>query len=161
MPTYIGIWIDRRPAHIVGLTKALSTNDRYIQTIETIDSEFKTVFTRRFLAEHPTFGYSKFIKPMEEKMKTKNVVGKILALILVLGLLFAAGAVAADMAITGIVDQNDSGAFIILGDDGDDYLVSGRDLSDMVGKTVKVTGTIAEDADVKSITVMDLEEIEE
>jgi hypothetical protein len=31
----------------------------------------------------------------------------------------------------------------------------------MVGKTVKITGTLAEDSDPKTITVMSIEEVEE
>jgi hypothetical protein len=98
---------------------------------------------------------------MEEQMKTKSVIGKVLAITLVLGLLVVTGAVAGEMAITGTVDQNDSGMIIISADDGDDYLVKGQDLSGMIGKTVKVTGTLAEEGDAKSITVMELEEVED
>jgi hypothetical protein len=98
---------------------------------------------------------------MEEKMKTKTVIGRVLALVLVLGFLVASGALAADMAITGTVDQNDSGMIILSADDGEDYLVKGKDLTDMIGKTVKVTGTLAQEGDAKSITVMELEEVAE
>jgi len=94
-------------------------------------------------------------------MKTKTVIGKVLALVLVLGFLVASGALAADMAITGTVDQNDSGMIILSADDGEDYLVKGKDLTDMIGKTVKVTGTLAQEGDAKSITVMELEEVAE
>ena len=92
-------------------------------------------------------------------MKTRTAMGKILALALVLGLLVATGAAAADQAITGTVDQNDSGMIIISADDGEDYLVKGKDLAGMIGKTVKVTGTLSEEGDAKSITVMQLEEV--
>jgi len=98
---------------------------------------------------------------MKEKMKAKSVIGKILAITLVLGLLVATGAVAGETAITGTVDENDSGMIIISADDGDDYLVKGQDLSGMIGNTVKVTGTMAEEDDAKTITVMELEEVED
>lgn len=94
-------------------------------------------------------------------MKTKTMSGKIFALTLAFGLLIAGAALAMDETITGTVDLNDSGKIIIMGDDGDDYLVKGKDLSVMVGKTVKVTGTLAEEGDAKVITVMEMEEVKE
>jgi hypothetical protein len=39
MPTYIGVWIDRRKAHIISLDKILTTKGGYRQTIETIESQ--------------------------------------------------------------------------------------------------------------------------
>ena len=86
---------------------------------------------------------------------------KILALTLVLGCLAVGNAMAAEETVTGTVAQNDSGMIIIAADDGEDYVVKGQDLSGMIGKSVKVTGTLAEEADAKSITVMNLEEIKE
>ena len=50
---------------------------------------------------------------------------------------------------------------VISADDGEDYLVKGQDLSNMIGKTIKVTGTLEQGDDAKSITVMEIEEIEE
>ena len=95
-------------------------------------------------------------------MKTKFIVCKILALTLVFGLLAATGAVAEDNAvITGMVDVNASDMIIISADDGEDYLVIGRDLSEMIGKTIKVTGTLEEKDDGKSISIMEIEEIKE
>jgi hypothetical protein len=39
MPTYIGIWIDRRKAYIISLDKILTTDGGYRQSIETIESQ--------------------------------------------------------------------------------------------------------------------------
>jgi hypothetical protein len=39
MHSYVGIWIDRRKAHIVELKKRLAPDDGYRQTIETIESQ--------------------------------------------------------------------------------------------------------------------------
>ena len=94
-------------------------------------------------------------------MKRSRLVLKIIATALVLGFLTAGAVVAAEETITGMVEQNDSGMIIISADDGEDYLVKGQDLSEMVGKSVKVTGTLAEEGDAKAITVMNMEEIKE
>ncbi len=94
-------------------------------------------------------------------MKTKTIIGAIMALTLVLGFLFTTGVAAENKTITGMVDVNDSDMIIISADDGEDYLVKGRDLTEMIGKAVKVTGTLEEGGDAKTITVMEMEEIEE
>lgn len=94
-------------------------------------------------------------------MKRSSLVLRVLVCALVLGCMAGGIAMAAEETITGTVAQNDSGMIIISADDGEDYLVEGQDLSEMVGKSVKVTGTLAEKEDVKSITVMNLEEIKE
>ena len=94
-------------------------------------------------------------------MKRSRLALKIIATALVLGFLTAGAVVAAEETITGMVDQNDGGTIIISADDGVDYVVKGQDLSEMVGKSVKVTGTLAEEGDAKSITVMNIEEIKE
>ncbi|HSO18829.1 MAG TPA: hypothetical protein VLT88_05200 [Desulfosarcina sp.] len=94
-------------------------------------------------------------------MRKNRWVFGMMALALVLGFTAAGPAIAAEETISGTVEQNDSGMIIIAADDGEDYLVKGQDLSEMVGKSVKVTGTLAEEADAKSITVMNLEEIKE
>jgi hypothetical protein len=86
---------------------------------------------------------------------------KVLVIALVMGLVAAAGAMAAEETLTGTIMKNDSGMIIVSADDGSDYLVKGENLSDMVGKSVKVTGTLSEEADAKSITVMSMEELKE
>jgi hypothetical protein len=65
-----------------------------------------------------------------------------------------------DAIITGTVNQDNSGIIFTAADDGEVYLIKGMDLSTMIGKTVKVTGALAEEGDHKSITVMNMEEIE-
>lgn len=94
-------------------------------------------------------------------MKAHRVVKGVLAAALVVGLLFTVTAVAAESSFTGMVDKNDEGAFILSADDGEDYIISGSDVSSMVGKTVKITGTLSEDTEPKTITVMSIEEVEE
>jgi hypothetical protein len=101
------------------------------------------------------------LKPKEEEMKTNNMFKVVLTMALVLGMLFAVSAVAAEETFTGIIDENDEGVFILSSDDGEDYILNGSGLDSMVGKTVKVTGTLAEDADPKAISIMKIEALEE
>jgi hypothetical protein len=94
-------------------------------------------------------------------MKKSMMLRSVLAITLVIGLLFTVTAVAAEQTFSGIVDENEEGAFILSSDDGEDYLIVGSGLASMVGKTVKITGTLAEDAEPKTITVMSIEEMTE
>jgi hypothetical protein len=89
----------------------------------------------------------------------RNVI-KLLAVMLVIGLVAAAGAIAADDSVTGTVEQTDNG-IVISADDGDQYIVMGKDLSGMVGQTVKATGTLAEGKSGKIITVISVEPADE
>jgi hypothetical protein len=85
----------------------------------------------------------------------RNVI-KLFAVMLVIGMVAVAGAIAADDSITGTVEQTDNG-IVISADDGDQYIVMGKDLSSMVGQTVKATGTLAEGKSGKIITVISVE----
>lgn len=58
--------------------------------------------------------------------------------------------------ITGTVEQNGDNVVIVT--DLGKYTVIGQDLSSMVGKTVKVTGAVAESAGQYTIDVMSVEE---
>jgi len=55
--------------------------------------------------------------------------------------------------ITGTVEQTDKGVVITSEGEGGQYLVAGQDLSSMVGKKVKATGTVAEAQGQKTLTV--------
>ena len=63
------------------------------------------------------------------------------------------------IAITGTVEQTDTG-FVIMGDDGEDYYVAGRDLSAMVGKDVEAIGTVTENEGVKTLRLITVKEVE-
>ena len=93
-------------------------------------------------------------------MKNRHRIIKVLSILLVVGLLLPPLALAAEGTIKGTVEQTDQG-IVINAVDGDTYKVHGQDLSDMVGKTVEATGTLAEDASGKSITVIIVEEVQE
>lgn len=84
---------------------------------------------------------------------------KMFAILLVVGLLAATGAIANDESVTGIIEQTDHG-IVISADDGDTYIVMGKDLSEMVGQTVKATGTLAESAEGKTLTVISIEPVQ-
>ena len=94
-------------------------------------------------------------------MKKSMIIKSLVAMVLVTGLLFTVSAVAAEQTFSGIIDENEEGAFILSADDGEDYVIKGSGLASMVGMTVKITGTLAEDAEPKTITVMKIEELEE
>lgn len=65
----------------------------------------------------------------------------------------AFGAVAAEESIAGTIQKTDRG-IVLSADNGDTYIIIGKDLSEMIGQTVKVTGTLAEGASGKTLTVI-------
>jgi hypothetical protein len=83
---------------------------------------------------------------------------KIAALVLLVGFMTTSMAIAGEESITGVVEQTDQG-IVISADDGASYLVQGQNLSAMVGKTLKATGTLSEGENGKVITVTHIEEI--
>ena len=88
----------------------------------------------------------------------KNVVtGLVITMLL---LMTTAGmAIAAD-SITGTITEK--GDIIVLDAADGSYVLEGNDKApDMVGKTVKVTGTVAEKENVKVINVLSMEEVKE
>ena len=82
-----------------------------------------------------------------------------LALVLVGSTIVAAQEEGGKIAITGTVEQTDNG-FVIMGDDGEDYTVSGKDLSAMVGKEVEAIGTVTEEGGVKTLRLITVRELE-
>lgn len=89
----------------------------------------------------------------------KRNIFKLFAVLLVIGLLAATGAIASEESVTGMVEQTDQG-IVISADNGDTYMVEGKDLSAMVGQTVKATGTLAEGASGKTLTVISVEPVQ-
>lgn len=94
-------------------------------------------------------------------MKKNRTIGKALVLAMVLAFIASVGSVTAEDSVTGTIHQSDSGEVMIKAEDGADYMVMGADISEMVGKTVKATGTLSEEGDVKVIEVMSMEEVTE
>jgi Protein of unknown function (DUF5818) len=92
-------------------------------------------------------------------MQKKQLIWKLLVLVTIIGLLSVAGAMAADeQTVSGTIEKGDAG-IVITADDGMTYAVQGKDLSAMVGKSVKATGTLAESESGKTITVVKVVEI--
>lgn len=88
----------------------------------------------------------------------KNMVSSIVATMLVL--LVAVGLAMAGESITGTVMEK--GDIIVLDAADGSYVLEGSDMApEMVGKTVTVTGTMAEKEDVKVINVLSIEEVKE
>ncbi len=85
---------------------------------------------------------------------------KVLAVVMIIGLVSVVGAMAAEETITGLVEEGDQG-IVLSADDGETYVVQGQDLSAMVGKNVKATGTLSEGSSGKTITISSVEEIKE
>jgi hypothetical protein len=83
----------------------------------------------------------------------------VFAVLLAIGLLAATGAIAGDQSVTGTIVKTDQG-IVISADDGDTYIVMGKDLSEMVGQTVKATGTLAESQEGKTLTVISIEPVQ-
>ena len=95
---------------------------------------------------------------MEKNHEKKEMIWKLLAVIAIVGLLSVTNALAAEETISGTVENSDNG-IVITADDGQTYAVQGQDLSAMVGKTVRVTGTLEESKSGPTITVVKVEEI--
>ena len=85
-----------------------------------------------------------------------SILKKVLVATTLLCLLTATGVIASDNSISGVVEQTDQG-YVITADDGQEYIVSGKDLSALVGQKVQVTGTLAEDEAGKTITIDHIE----
>ncbi|MEJ2041317.1 MAG: hypothetical protein P8X55_20665 [Desulfosarcinaceae bacterium] len=81
---------------------------------------------------------------------------KIVSIMLVAAFLAVPFALAAEQSVTGKVEQTEKG-IIIAADDGDTYVVMGKDLSSMVGETVKAVGTVEEGDMGKTLTITSVE----
>lgn len=93
-------------------------------------------------------------------MKTNKktiVTGLVAALLLVMGV---AGLAIAEDSIVGTIAEK--GEVIVLDAADGTYVLEGSDLTpEMVGKKVKVTGTVAEKDNMKVISVLSMEEVTE
>lgn len=91
-------------------------------------------------------------------MISKQLIWKLLAVVVVVGILLTTNAVAAgETAISGTIMETDNG-IVLSADDGEDYKIAGKDLTDMVGKNVHITGTLTEGGSGKTITVITVKE---
>jgi len=98
-------------------------------------------------------------------MKKKNVFRLAMALFVVIGLVISTGVMAADKAtqetIQGMVEQGNKGTAVIKTDDGHTFKILGQNMATMIGKTVKVTGTLSKEGKAtRSIIVTHFEEVQ-
>ena len=88
----------------------------------------------------------------------KNIVTGLVATMLMV--MATAGLAMAEDSITGTIMEK--GDIIILDATDGSYVLEGSDMApEMVGKTVKVTGTVAEKENMKVINVLSMEEVKE
>lgn len=93
-------------------------------------------------------------------MKTfkKNILAGLVATMLLV--MAVAGLAMAEDSITGTIMEK--GDIIVLDAADGSYVIEGSDMApEMVGKTVKVTGTVAEKENMKVINVLSMEEVKE
>jgi hypothetical protein len=103
------------------------------------------------------------------KMKKRNGFKLAVALFVVIGLVISTGAMAAQKGkqgpgdtIQGVVEQGYKGTFVIKTDDGQTFKILGQNMSAMIGKTVKVTGTLSKEGkDPRTIVVSTFEEVQD
>ncbi len=69
----------------------------------------------------------------------------------------AATKASSEISLTGAVEKTDTGMVIKVADTN--YIVAGENLEPLVGKTVKVTGTLSDGKAGKTINVLSYEEI--
>lgn len=98
-------------------------------------------------------------------MKKRNVFRLAMALFVVIGLLIATGVMAAEKGkqetIQGMVEKGDKGITMIKTDDGHSITILGQNMAEMIGKTVKVTGTLSKGKANNSIIVTHFEEVKD
>ncbi len=94
-------------------------------------------------------------------MNTKASHVRWIALAIVVCFITVTGAAAAgNTAITGTVMKTKSGVVVIQTPDKQQFIVVGKNLSKMVGKKVKVTGTLSKTQKGKSIKVLKVTEVQ-
>ncbi|XPS87508.1 uncharacterized protein Dvar_55260 [Desulfosarcina variabilis str. Montpellier] len=84
---------------------------------------------------------------------------------LVIGLLFTATAMATQKGkqetIQGTLEKGEKGITVIKTDDGQTFTVLGQNMAKMIGKKVKITGTLTKGGGNRSVIVSRFEPIEE
>ncbi|MCB2147825.1 MAG: hypothetical protein KQI81_15205 [Deltaproteobacteria bacterium] len=99
-------------------------------------------------------------------MKKKNVFRLATALLVIIGLVVVTGVMAAEKAtqqtIQGKVEQGNKGTAVIKTDDGQTFKILGQNMATMIGKTVKITGTLSKEGNAaRSIIVTHFEEVQD
>lgn len=99
-------------------------------------------------------------------MKRETVFRMAVALFMVVGMLVSTTALTVSKAaaadpqtIQGVVAEGKNGTTVIKMDDGQVFNVLGQNMKDMLGKTVKVTGTLSKGKSSRAIVVSSFEEV--
>ena len=98
-------------------------------------------------------------------MRKQNIFRLTVALFVVFGLLFTTGVMAAEKktpeTIQGMVEKGNKGVAVIKTDDGQTFYILGQNMTSLIGKTVKVTGTLSKGKATRSIVVTSFEEVQD
>ena len=98
-------------------------------------------------------------------MRKQNIFRLTVALFVVFGLLFTTGVMAAEKktpeTIQGMVEKGNKGVAVIKTDDGQTFYILGQNMTSLIGKTVKVTGTLSKGKATRSIVVTRFEEVQD
>jgi hypothetical protein len=101
-----------------------------------------------------------------KKMKDRHFRFAIVVMV-VLGLLIGTSTIASEkvpageQTIQGKVEKGEKGMPLIKMDDGQVFNILGQNMTAMIGKTVKVTGTVSKGKTTRSIVVSNFEEVQE
>ena len=91
-------------------------------------------------------------------MKCKNAGRKLAVLFVVVGLIAVIGCSAADQSFTGILEQTDQGLVLNSSEGANTYsVIENADVRALLGKTVKLTGSLLDRQAGKTISVKSFE----
>ena len=98
-------------------------------------------------------------------MRRHRMVRVAIAIFVVLGLVITTVAMAAEKGgqdtVLGMVEKGEKGITMVKTDDGQAITILNKNMADMIGKKVKLTGTLTKTKKNKSIIVTSVEEITE
>ncbi|MDA8140449.1 MAG: hypothetical protein M0036_17515 [Desulfobacteraceae bacterium] len=93
-------------------------------------------------------------------MKRTRWIWKFFVLGLVLPIWFAVGAMADEAVISGVIKKTEDGIVLAI-PNGESFVIFNQDLSNLVGKSVKITGVLEEGPYGKSIRVESVQKIKD
>ena len=96
-------------------------------------------------------------------MKRNSVFRMTMAIFMVIGLLIATSAIAVEKGtqetIQGMVEKGEKGITMIKTEDGNAITILNKNMAGMIGKKVKITGTLTKGTKNNSIIVTSFEEV--
>ena len=100
-------------------------------------------------------------------MKKSKVFKLTVTLLVIVGLVITTSVIAAEQGkkaeetIQGMVEKGDKGITMIKTEDGHTFTILGQNMTPMIGKTVKATGTLSKGKTTRSIMVTHFEEVKD